>query len=105
VGDRERRSLPHGGGEHRPLAPRTLDGGGYPDGLRGKEIPLAARVFAVADTLDAITTDRPYRPAAPLATARRAISDAAGTQFDPRVVAELRQVPEAALEAIRTGIA
>ena len=46
------------------------DGDGYPDGLEGDEIPLAARVFAVADTLDALTTDRPYRPASPIAEAR-----------------------------------
>ena len=46
------------------------DGGGYPDGLAGEEIPLAARVFAVADTLDALTTDRPYRPAGTFADAR-----------------------------------
>ena len=46
------------------------DGAGYPDGLAGEEIPLAARVFSVADTLDALTTDRPYRPASPFAEAR-----------------------------------
>ena len=46
------------------------DGSGYPDGLAGEEIPLAARVFAVADVLDALTTDRPYRPAS--RSARRA---------------------------------
>ena len=46
------------------------DGSGYPDGLVGEEIPLAARVFSVADTLDALTTDRPYRPASPFSKAR-----------------------------------
>ena len=46
------------------------DGSGYPDGLRGEAIPLAARVFAVADALDALTTDRPYRPASALRRAR-----------------------------------
>ena len=50
------------------------DGTGYPDGLAGEEIPLAARVFAVADVLDALTTDRPYRPASPLAEAREMIN-------------------------------
>jgi putative nucleotidyltransferase with HDIG domain len=80
------------------------DGTGYPDGLGGEEIPLGARVFAVADTLDAITTDRPYRRAAPLADARAVIRSAAGTQFDPRVVEALDAVPDEALEAIRTGI-
>ena len=47
------------------------DGMGYPDGLAGEQIPLAARVFAVADVLDALTTDRPYRPAFPLASGAR----------------------------------
>ena len=51
------------------------DGKGYPDGLAGEDIPLAARVFAVADTLDALTTDRPYRPAQPFAAAREAGAD------------------------------
>ena len=80
------------------------DGQGYPDGLEGEGIPLAARIFAVADSLDAITTDRPYRPAAPLGQAREAIARAAGTQFDPRVVEVLAGVPDEALDRIRTGI-
>jgi putative nucleotidyltransferase with HDIG domain len=62
------------------------DGRGYPDGLRGEEIPLAARVFAVADVLDALTTDRPYRAASPLSMARAMIVAESGKQFDPRVV-------------------
>ena len=77
------------------------DGGGYPDGLAGEEIPLAARVFAVADALDAITTDRPYRPAASLAQARQAIAREAGAHFDPAVVEALGHVPDEALERIR----
>jgi HD-GYP domain-containing protein (c-di-GMP phosphodiesterase class II) len=80
------------------------DGGGYPDGLAGEEIPLAARIFAVADTLDALTTDRPYRPAAPVSEARAAIAAAAGTQFDPRVVEALDRVPDADLEQIRADV-
>jgi HD-GYP domain-containing protein (c-di-GMP phosphodiesterase class II) len=80
------------------------DGTGYPDGLKGEEIPLAARIFAVADALDAITTDRPYRPGASIAEARAAIAGEAGTQFDPRVVAVLAEVPDPALDRIRTGI-
>src|SRR5215212_7283904 len=59
------------------------DGQGYPDGLSGEAIPLQARVFAVADTLDALTTDRPYRPACGWAEARQAIRAEAGAQFDP----------------------
>lgn len=62
------------------------DGRGYPDGLVGEDIPLAARVFAVADVLDALTTDRPYRPASSLATGREMIVAGSGTQFDPAVV-------------------
>jgi ribonuclease P protein subunit RPR2 len=81
------------------------DGKGYPDGLAGEDIPLAARIFSVADALDAITTDRPYRPANSLAEARKTIAAAAGTQFDPRVVAALEEIPDEILERIRTGIA
>ena len=62
------------------------DGHGYPDGLAGEDIPLAARVFAVADVFDALTTDRPYRHASSLSTAREMITAESGTQFDPRVV-------------------
>jgi putative nucleotidyltransferase with HDIG domain len=82
------------------------DGSGYPDGLRGAEIPLAARVFAVADTLDAVTTDRPYRGACSLAYAREVISAGAGTQFDPVVVRAFLSIPGAELDRIRleTGI-
>jgi putative nucleotidyltransferase with HDIG domain len=81
-----------------------FDGTGYPEGLRGDEIPLPARVFAVADALDAITTERPYRPAATIAEAREAIARAAGTHFDPRVVEALEEIPDEALERIRTEI-
>jgi HD-GYP domain-containing protein (c-di-GMP phosphodiesterase class II) len=63
------------------------DGTGYPDGLKGEQIPLAARVFAVADTLDALTSDRPYRRAAGWAEAREVIRAESGTQFDPAVIA------------------
>lgn len=59
------------------------DGGGYPDGTGGHEIPLAARVVAVADTLDAITSPRSYRPACSWDTALAEIAAASGTQFDP----------------------
>lgn len=63
-----------------------FDGSGYPGGLRGSEIPLGARVFAVADTLDAITSDRPYRKARTFAAAREEILSGSGTDFDPEVV-------------------
>lgn len=62
------------------------DGSGYPQGLRGEAIPLGARLFAVIDTLDAITSDRPYRPAQSFDAAAAEILAAAGTQFDPRAV-------------------
>jgi diguanylate cyclase (GGDEF)-like protein/putative nucleotidyltransferase with HDIG domain len=69
-----------------------FDGAGYPDGLVGEEIPLAARILSVADALDAMTSDRPYRKALPLNAARAEIADKAGTQFCPRVVAALQSV-------------
>jgi ribonuclease P protein subunit RPR2 len=62
------------------------DGSGYPDGLEAEEIPIAARVFAVADALDAMTTTRPYRRAGSWAAAAREILAKQGTQFDPAVV-------------------
>ena len=66
------------------------DGGGYPDGLAGEEIPLAARILTVADALDAMTSDRPYRKALPLSVARAEIEDQTGRQFCPLVVGALR---------------
>ncbi len=63
-----------------------FDGSGYPRGLRGEQIHLGARVFAVADAFDAITSDRPYRAAQSMSSARREIEKHAGTQFDPNVV-------------------
>jgi HD-GYP domain-containing protein (c-di-GMP phosphodiesterase class II) len=62
------------------------DGGGYPLGLAGEEIPLAARIFALADTFDAMTSDRPYRGALPGSAALQEIASGAGTQFDPALV-------------------
>jgi HD domain-containing protein/IclR-like helix-turn-helix domain-containing protein len=62
------------------------DGGGYPYGLRGEEIPLAARIFAVADAFDALTHDRPYRKAVGFPDAMAEIRACSGTQFDPGIV-------------------
>ena len=74
------------------------DGTGYPDGLLGSRIPLAARIFAVADSFDAMTNDRPYRQALSVQTALRELEDEAGRQFDPVVVGKfsLLLVEEAA---------
>ena len=61
------------------------DGQGYPDGLTGKEIPLSARIVAVADAFDALTHDRPYRDALPVEKAFSIIDAQSGAQFDPQV--------------------
>jgi response regulator RpfG family c-di-GMP phosphodiesterase len=70
-----------------------FNGSGYPQGLRAEEIPLGARIFAVADTLDAMTSDRPYRAALPLQAARDVIERGSGTLFDPLVAAAFLRVP------------
>ncbi|HEX2163497.1 MAG TPA: HD domain-containing phosphohydrolase [Thermoanaerobaculia bacterium] len=77
------------------------DGTGYPNRLAGESIPLAARVFAVADTYDAITSDRPYRPARTHAAAVAELRAAAGSQLDPRLVDAFLALPEAHLAALR----
>jgi hypothetical protein len=69
-----------------------IDGHGYPDGLRGGEIPLAARIVFVADAFDALTSDRPYRAGRSVINALAEIEDNAGTQFCPQVVAALRGI-------------
>ena len=68
------------------------DGSGYPDGLAGDDIPLAARIVAAADAYDAMSATRAYRRALPPAEARRRVVDAAGTQLDPAVVDALLDV-------------
>jgi ribonuclease P protein subunit RPR2 len=80
------------------------DGSGYPDGLAGEDIPVAARVFAVADVFDALTTDRPYRPAMPLPEARRIIEHGSGSHFDPAVVEVFGQIADATLITIAEEI-
>jgi putative nucleotidyltransferase with HDIG domain len=70
------------------------DGAGYPDGLTGEEIPLAARILSVADALDAMTSDRPYRKAMPPEAALREIREMSGSQFCPRVVTALMDAVE-----------
>ena len=80
------------------------DGTGYPRGLRGEEIPLGARIFAVADTLDAITSDRPYRKAQSLTAAREEIQRWTGRQFDPEVVRVFLSMPDDIWQDLRREI-
>ncbi|MHB8503256.1 MAG: HD domain-containing phosphohydrolase [Candidatus Acidiferrales bacterium] len=75
-------------------------GGGYPRGLRGDEILLSARIFAVADTLDAITSDRPYRRASSFESGYEIIRKCSGSQFDPEVVRVFLSLPEETWPAI-----
>jgi response regulator RpfG family c-di-GMP phosphodiesterase len=70
------------------------DGTGYPRGLKGEQIPLGARIFTVADSLDAMISDRPYRRALPMSHAREEIKRCAGTQYDPKVVEVFLSIPE-----------
>ena len=77
------------------------DGSGYPQGLKGPDIPLGARIFAVADSVDAITSDRPYRSALSFEHARREIERLAGTLFDPSVTSVFLSFPNASWLAIR----
>lgn len=75
-----------------PVAPMVLyhqewyDGSGYPEGLAKEEIPLGARIVAVIDAYDAMTSDRPYRKAMPIKTAVKELKEGAGKQFDPKIV-------------------
>ena len=80
------------------------DGDGYPDGVAGTDIPLSARIFAVADALDAMTSDRPYRTALGWGTAGREIVGESGRQFDPEVVRAF-VAREPALRGVRLAFA
>jgi len=80
------------------------DGSGYPRGLRGNDIPLGARIFSVADTLDAITSDRPYRPKQTLQAAKEEIQRFAGRQFDPNVVETFLAMPDHIWDDLRREI-
>lgn len=77
------------------------DGGGYPRGLAREETPLAARIFAVVDTYDSITSDRPYRRARGHAEAITELCRVAGTQLDPDVVEAFIRIPEVELRRLR----
>ena len=80
-----------------------VDGNGYPDGLVGSEIPLPARIIAVADAYNAMTSDRPYRDAMPSRVARLRLAQAVDSQFDTAVVAAFEAILTSATEDYRTG--
>jgi putative nucleotidyltransferase with HDIG domain len=81
-----------------------FDGLGYPRGLKGDEIPLGARIFAIADTLDAMRTDRPYRAAQSFEAARKEIDLWSGRQFDPQIVKVFLEMPDDIWEDLRKDI-
>jgi putative nucleotidyltransferase with HDIG domain len=81
-----------------------FDGTGYPRQLKGEDIPLGARIFSVADTLDAITSDRPYRAAQSLTAAREEIKVWSGRQFDPEVVTIFLSMPEKMWSGLRKDV-
>jgi putative nucleotidyltransferase with HDIG domain len=80
------------------------DGSGYPNRLSGRQIPIGARIFAIADALDAITSDRPYRQARGFAAAREEILRCSGTQFDPAVVEVFLRTPDAIWQELRSEV-
>jgi putative nucleotidyltransferase with HDIG domain len=81
-----------------------FDGNGYPRGLRGEEIPLGARIFAIADSLDAMTSDRPYRKGTSFAAATEEIVRCAGGQFDPQIVDVFLTMPNQTWSDLRDEI-
>jgi putative nucleotidyltransferase with HDIG domain len=80
------------------------DGTGYPRQLKGDQIPLGARIFSIGDTLDAITSDRPYRAAKPLSAAKEEIKAWSGRQFDPEIVKVFLSMPDSIWEDLRKQI-
>ena len=80
-----------------------FDGSGYPRGLKGNEILLGARIFAIADTLDAMTSERPYQRAVPFEAARERIHHLSGTSFDPQVASVFLNLPETIWPAIASN--
>jgi len=81
-----------------------FDGSGYPRGLKGDQIPLGARIFAVADTFDAMTSDRPYRAAQSISSGRREIERQSGKQFDPEIVKVFQSISERIWVELRSEI-
>jgi putative nucleotidyltransferase with HDIG domain len=82
-----------------------FDGSGYPRGLKREDIPLGARIFTIADSMDAMISDRPYRKALSLAHAREEIHRCSGTQFDPAVVEVFMSIPEDHWTELRESLA
>ena len=80
------------------------DGTGYPRGLKGDEIPLGARIFAIADTLDAMRSDRPYRDAQSIQAVRKEIESWSGRQFDPQIAKVFLEMPDNIWEDLRNDI-
>jgi HD-GYP domain-containing protein (c-di-GMP phosphodiesterase class II) len=80
------------------------DGKGYPDGLAGEQIPLGARLFSVADTLDAMTSDRAYRKATGLPQVYAEVSRERGRQFDPQIVDLFLKTPERVWQQVRESL-
>jgi HD-GYP domain-containing protein (c-di-GMP phosphodiesterase class II) len=81
------------------------DGTGYPDGLRGEAIPIGARVLAIVDCYDALTSDRPYRPAMPHARAIAMILERRGTMYEPSIAnAFLRIIDQLRTISNREGV-
>jgi HD-GYP domain-containing protein (c-di-GMP phosphodiesterase class II) len=80
------------------------DGSGYPRGLTGSAIPMGARIVAVAETMDAITSDLPYRAAQSISAARREIQKHSGRQFDPEVVRTFLAISEELWQTLRSEL-
>jgi putative nucleotidyltransferase with HDIG domain len=81
-----------------------FDGTGYPRGLRGEQIPLGARIISIANALDAMLSDCPYRNALPMSHGREEIRRRAGTQFDPKIVAVFLTIPESHWVELRENL-
>jgi putative nucleotidyltransferase with HDIG domain len=81
-----------------------FDGTGYPDALKGEQIPLGARLFAVADTLDAMTSDRSYRKGQGFEAARKEVRRQSAGQFDPRIVDLFLRIPTSELVQVRSEV-
>ena len=79
------------------------DGSGYPEGLAGESIPVEARIFAVIDAFDAITSERPYAPARPYEEAARLIGEESGKKFDPTIVRAFLRVPHEEWDRLRAA--